>query len=1676
MNTLRPTSRFGRVTTLILGLLLGSGLGRVAADDTEIFFPREIIQDGEVVKPNLLFMMDTSGSMAGVDTGENTTRLRRMQDALGTLLDSLGDNVKVGLGRLSGSEGGAILFPVSEIDALVRDVDPTQQTVNQISRAIGDDVAQYFSPFSGTATFNTGSGSLTVGSIPNVTSTSRFTLALMQDEAEEYNNCISNCGASTSNREFVDTATSTNDTTRTSTDIDASRVNDNPPNQEVRYVGLRYRNFSIPSGASITSAHLEFTCLQSNVTSYSNNIRISGHDVGNSNAFSRRGRNISDRLDDDETNNTVNWRPGNPIGACTATGTKVQTPDISSIVEEIMGSSGWDAGDAVTLILTLPSGSPTRRFASLSAGSQSAPNLVINYEVPNAGDFEFGTRFPSVMIPQGVQVTSAFIRFKTSQSVDEDQAAAPLTATIGVENSSNAAAYTDGSNFNGRSSASSLSWSVPIQGSNAQEVTTVDISSLINNRVADPNWCGGNALSFKFTTSDAALRAFVGDNSTDAPILVYNYAQDDAALDTGCSAGSSVRQVPGASSNAQERVSNGAVTVLGNTTLYLGSNNAGTAYTVLSGVRFENINLPRGAHVVDARIEFTANAADSGSVVFQVAAENVGNSSAFSADASSISNRSRTATTSWTPTSWAQNSVYTTSNLASAVQTVLDRGDWNPRNAMSFIITGNNATGRRRAYSFTQSPSRAPKLFITVQAPVGKQTVRQYLKKLVEDFVASGNTPVPEFLYEGASYWRGEQAVFGKTKGSGASIDDGGSTSADYRISGSAAFTTPPSVVNPNDICAFDPGNSACADQRITGSATYQSPLTDQACATNSMILLSDGQPNSTQASSRTAMQTMVGKSCAQVDGTDTHGGTCAAEIAEFLFTQDQSSALEGDQKITTNTIGLADLDSVDFLTDVAEAGGGSFYAATSSNEILNAFNAILQKILDIPTTFVAPAVTVDSFNRLTDRNEIYFALFRPQSTTRWQGNFKRYKIGARLDENGTPTGAAEIQDVNGDPAVDTSTGFFKTDAESFWNSGVTDGDNVSMGGIVTRFSAAPPRKFYTYTGTLTAADAGSASAPSPINLTASSNALIETNNAITKTLLGDATMTDAERTELIRFSRGIDVFDENGDDDLTDDRLSLGDPLHSEPALVTYNSNAAGEEPDVTAYFGTNEGALHAIDVSNGNELFAFVPQELLPNLTVYGRNSGNYQNRPYGVDGPITPLVRDSSGKHHAFFKAGEGQSITLFVGLRRGGRQYYAMDVTDRAAPKIKFIVRGGVAGKYRELGQSWSKPVPARIRFGSAGAIRSVVVVSGGYDPNQDGGSVPISNDNMGRALFIMDSATGERLWWGGISPDADADQPDLLVTEMTHSVPATPKVVDLNGDGLADRIYIVDVSGQVFRFDLNDGVEGATPTAVAVSAANLMTYLRVADLGGTTEEHSRRFYQSPDIALIKPKSGANYLTIAMGSGYRAHPLNKLTQDRFYVLKDPDVTNSTTKLAMQISADGVIQDTDNADLVDTTNNVVGDGSDAVAAAAASAQLRASRGYYIRLQPANDSLNGEKVLTDAQTFDGKILFASYIPEAKSNIVQCQASAGLSRFYVFNIEDGQPLANYDTVGEDDELTRTDRFEELEQGGLPPNPVLLFPTISGPLPDNVLVCVGAECLDPEFNLSTNKTYWIKRQ
>ncbi len=135
-------------------------------------------------------------------------------------------------------------------------------------------------------------------------------------------------------------------------------------------IGLRFTGLKIPQGAAIDSAYIQFTVDEA--SSGTCVLSIKGHNVDDSPSFTSETNNVSGRV---TTSAEVNWEPADwpTVGAA---GKDQRTPDLSSIVQEIVNRPGYTQSSAISFIIA---GTGERTAEAYEGDAGSAALLVVDY-------------------------------------------------------------------------------------------------------------------------------------------------------------------------------------------------------------------------------------------------------------------------------------------------------------------------------------------------------------------------------------------------------------------------------------------------------------------------------------------------------------------------------------------------------------------------------------------------------------------------------------------------------------------------------------------------------------------------------------------------------------------------------------------------------------------------------------------------------------------------------------------------------------------------------------------------------------------------------------------------------------------------------------------------------------------------------------------------------------------------------------------------------------------------------------------------------------------------------------------------------------------------------------------------------------------------------------------------
>ncbi|MCB1699968.1 MAG: hypothetical protein H6985_12895 [Pseudomonadales bacterium] len=828
-----------------------------------------------------------------------------------------------------------------------------------------------------------------------------------------------------------------------------------------------------------------------------------------------------------------------------------------------------------------------------------------------------------------------------------------------------------------------------------------------------------------------------------------------------------------------------------------------------------------------------------------------------------------------------------------------------------------------------------------------RDQIRTNMVNMLDTMTASGSTPLCEATYEAYRYLAGKTVYFGD--------DDDGWRDGDILDRDTSAESPP---------------------------GTYKSPASD--CAYTYVVIMTDGLPqNDDEATS--AIESLTGKTCGQYlyqGGGNNTKKNCLPELAEYMANTDlDNDTTNGNQYGITYTIGFTTNQVL--LSEAAKKGKGQYFTADSADELTAAFQGAILSILSTDSTFTSPAVAVDTFSRTQSRDDIFYAMFKPNERVDWRGNIKKLKI--RIAD-----GSAALVDANGHEAIDAQSGFIKDTATTFW-SPAGDGATVEAGGVGGLLAARDPgtRSIYSNTGVSGALEVFESASFDP-------EAFDFQDNEQMYTFFGVSGQ--AQLDVLLAWARGYDVYDEDDDDVTSETRpWVLADILHSQPLVVNYGAlgSFTREEPDLRLIVGTNGGFVHMFGNDNGAEDWAFFPKELAPVLRQRSYNAVSSQH-VYGVDS--TPLLYSKDVGKDGTIDASDGDKAYVYLGLRRGGDALYALDISNPDSPSFMWMIDSATAG-FEELGQTWSRPVVTRIPgyVDGDGVAKPVLIMGAGYDTNKDASGVA-TEDSEGRGIFIIDAETGELVW--SITP-ADDSATNLEESGLLHSVAAEVAVLDSNGDEITDRIYFGDTGGNLWRVDLPGN---SLPT----SSQDTWRIVQLGDFNGGTAATDRRFFNAPDIVRTS-YGGFSYDAISIGSGDRTNPNATDNEDQYYMIRDQQVSPYFTEqpsVSECLDEDGPEDFRCNmplypSDLYDVTPNLLQYGTDAEKEAASSA-LAAKYGWRMDL-----SHSGEKSLAKSLTIDGKAYLTTFSPDSTLTNL-CEPSPGTGRLYVVRLGDAAAVMDF--------------------------------------------------------------------
>ena len=700
-----------------------------------------------------------------------------------------------------------------------------------------------------------------------------------------------------------------------------------------------------------------------------------------------------------------------------------------------------------------------------------------------------------------------------------------------------------------------------------------------------------------------------------------------------------------------------------------------------------------------------------------------------------------------------------------------------------------------------------------------------------------------------------------------------------------------------------------------------------------------------------------------------------AAALYEIDLRPDLAKTGTQKNNVSTYMIGFADQASMNdpLMKETAAAGGGLFSGAADSSALVAAFQAAADDIMAKDGSAAAVAV---ANAHVTNTDNASYATSYNSGT--WTGDLIAYPIN-------TNTGVPNINTPIWDTGCATPSAYVDpTDT--------TKGVLGCSAQVQLNLRTSEDRKIFTSNDT--AACFVNCGIPFQPNSLPSGTAGVDKLSAAQQTLLNTPTLTDG--AAVIDYLRGVRTG-ETAQIYRTRTHL-LGDMVNAEPLVI--------REPDrnyVDLDYGTfktakanrarivfqvsNDGMAHAFNALTGAELWAYVPNLLISNskdplntstslLNTRSRKTGF--NHYFLLDG--TPISGDVDFANAGTTGVTTTDWRTIVVGgMGKGGRGYYALDVTsttaaDEAAAAAKALWEfprsitnpAKRAEVMLDMGFSYGKPIIVKTE-----AKGWVVLIASGY--NNGTGTGESGGDGLGH-LYVVNAKTGDLI----------AD----LVTTGCHASPTANAcglahfntyIENKDKDNTAELAYGGDLHGNLWRFDLRG-------TTVAGWSVSKMAVLRSGAAGSTVQPITT----VPELGKITV-SGVDKYMVYIGTGLFLGrtdlpcppsgscawtPNTQSTQTQtMYGLLD---TRTTTTLPDPLRSTLVAQTytTSGNNRTMTTNAV---------------SLTTKNGWYV------DFSGGERLVTDSAIASGTLVFTSAIPSTTPCI-----PGGSSWLYAIDYETG--------------------------------------------------------------------------
>ena len=569
---------------------------------------------------------------------------------------------------------------------------------------------------------STSTSSTTTSSSTSTTQSTSTSTSSTTTSSSTSSTTTSTSSTTTSSSTTITTSTSTSSSTSTTTTLffelsfnvndveetdnttlvtDENKIEVGYFNSVIHDAGLRFQNITIPAGSDILSAVLTIDVSLYETTSQSYiQLVIKGDDSGNSIVWASDDR-PSQR---EKTTASVNWDIASP---------DEDSPDIATVIEEIIRRGDWESGNALSLIIEERNNVNGNRIQFVTAEGDptygSQPVLAVQWSSNNLGTTTTSTTSTSTTISTSTSTTQSTSTSSTTTSSSTSTTQSTSTSTSSTTTSSSTSTSTSTSST---TTSSSTSTTTSSSTSTTQSTSTSTSSTTTSSSTSTSISTSSTTTSSSTSTTTSSSTSTTQSTSTSSTTTSSSTSTTQSTSTSSTTTSSSTSTTQSTSTSSTTTSSSTSTTTSSSTST---TQSTSTSSTTTSSSTSTTQSTSTSSTTISSSTSTTQSTSTSSTTTSSSTSTTISTSTSSTTTSSSTSTTQSTSTSSTTTsssTSTTQSTSTSSTTTSSSISTTQSTSTSSTTTSSSTSFTTSSSTSTTQSIS-TSSTTTSSSTSIT---------------------------------------------------------------------------------------------------------------------------------------------------------------------------------------------------------------------------------------------------------------------------------------------------------------------------------------------------------------------------------------------------------------------------------------------------------------------------------------------------------------------------------------------------------------------------------------------------------------------------------------------------------------------------------------------------------------------------------------------------------------------------------------------------------------------------------------------------------------------------------------------------------------------------------------------------------------------------------------------------